>query len=121
MSASARSVLLGIIVMLAVAVSLALGRGPQHQLRDKPFQDTHEDLATMASMSEQLEALNKPRVVQTESIRPIERDPLMMALAEPAVVPPPRRKPAVVSGDICAKHGLRKIITDNGRSWRCQR
>jgi len=115
------SALIGGAVTVAIAATFALSRGPLpvHQLRDKPFNDTlHEDLATLAAASERIEALNKPKVVQTESIRPIEPDPLMVALSEPAMAPPPSRK---AESDVCARHGLRKIITNSGRSWRCRK
>jgi len=119
MNAMTRSALTGSVVMVAIAATFALGRGalPEHRFRDKPFDDAfHEDLATLAATSEQLWALNRPNLVQTQSFKPIEPDPLMAALSEPA--PPPRRK---AESDICTKHGLRKIITNNGRSWRCGR
>lgn len=120
MHTSARSALIGGAVMVAIATSFALGRGPVHQLRDKPFQDWREDIGAMAMMSARLEALNMPKLVQTESIMPIERDPLMVALAEPmAGVSPGKRKAAVVAGDICARHNLRKVY--DGPRWRCRR
>jgi len=115
----AHSALIGGAVMTVIAASFALGRGPvpAHQLREKPFNDSlHEDLATLAMMSEHVAQLTKPRVVQTESVKPIEPDPLMTVLSDPA---PPRRKAAVVSGDICAKHNLRKVYY--GSTWRCRR
>ena len=118
----ARSVLIGGAVMVAIAASFAAGRGPQHQLRDKPFDAAlHEDMATMAMTSERLAQLIGPRVVQTESILPVERDPLMMALStEPvAAAPLPRRKAAVVAGDICARHGMRRVY--DGPRWRCRK
>jgi len=40
---------------------------------------------------------------------------------EPAerVIPRTRRKAG--GADLCARHGLRKVMTQNGRSWRCKR
>jgi hypothetical protein len=121
----ARSVLIGGVVMAAIAGTVAMGRGPvpAHTFRDKPFQDDvwREDMATLALTSARLEALNMPKLVQTESIKPIERDPLMMALStEPmAAAPLPRRKAAVVASDICAQHNLRKVY--DGPRWRCRK
>jgi len=115
----ARSVLIGAAVMATIAASFAVGRGPvpAHQLRDKPFQDTlSEDIATMAAASERIEQLNKPRVVQTESVKPIEADPLMAVLSDPA---PPRRR-AVAATDICTRHGMVKVWVSKYR-WRCRR
>ena len=114
----AHSVLIGGAVMVAIAASFALGRGPVpvHQLRDKPFNDAlHEDIGTLAMMSEQIKVLNKPKVVQTESVKPIEPDPLMAVLSDPA---PPRRK-AAAANDICSRHGMRKVY--DGPRWRCRR
>jgi len=114
----AHSALIGGAVMTVIAASFALGRGPvpEHQLRDKPFNDAlHEDIGTMAAMSERIEGLNAPRVVQVEPIKP-EPDPLMMVLSEPS--PLPKRK-AVAATDICAKHGLRKVYY--GSTWRCRK
>jgi len=113
MRGTARSVLIGVIVMLAVAVSLAIGRGPQYPLRDKPFQDTHEDMPAMAAASERLETLNRPKVVQTEPIKP-EPDPLLMVLSEPQ----PMRRRATPATDICTRHGRVKVWVSKYR-WRC--
>ena len=113
----AHSALIGGAVMTVIAASFALGRGPAHQLRDKPFNDAlHEDIGTLAMMSEQIETLNKPKVVQTESVKPIEPDPLMAVLSEPA--PQPKRK-AAAANDICARHNMRKVY--DGPRWRCRR
>ena len=109
------SALIGGTVMAVIAASFALGRGPVHQLRDKPFNETlHEDLAILAAASERIEALNLPRVVQVEPIKP-EPDPLMMVLSEPQ----PMRRKAVVSSDICARHNMRKVYY--GSTWRCRK
>jgi len=121
MNPLAYSALIGATVMTVIAAGIALGRGPQpiHTLREKPFQDEvwRDDVATLALISARLEALNKPRLVPTESIRPVERDPLMAVLSEPA--PTPRRKVAVVAGDICARHGMRRVY--DGPRWRCRK
>jgi len=124
MNTLARSVLIGGAVMATIAATIALGRGPvpAHTFRDKPFQDEvwREDMATLALISARLEALNKPRLVQTESIRPVERDPLMVALStEPAMAPVPKRKATLVAGDICAKHNMRRVY--DGPRWRCRK
>ena len=56
----AHSALIGGAVMTVIAASFALGRGPAHQLRDKPFNDAlHEDIGTLAMMSEQIEAMKR--------------------------------------------------------------
>ena len=122
----ARSVLIGGAVMVAIATTYALGRVPAHQLRDKPFAGWQEDMATLAMVSAHIEALNKPRMVQTESIKlidesiePVERDPLMVNLIEPVPRPMPKRKAAVVAGDICARHGMRRVY--DGPRWRCRK
>jgi hypothetical protein len=128
MHTPARSVLIGGAVMVAIATSIALGRGPVHTFREKPFDAAlHEDMATLAMTSDRLAQLIGPRVVQTESILPIERDPLMMALSEPAARTDVRqtvgatasaRRPSV-AGDICAQHKLRKVY--DGPRWRCRK
>ena len=111
----AHSALIGGAVMTVIAASFALGRGPAHQLRDKPFNDAlHEDIGTLAMMSEQIEAMNKPKVVQTEPIKP-EPDPLLMVLSEPQ----PMRRKAVAATDICAKHNMRRVYY--GSTWRCRK
>src|SRR4029077_7537707 len=105
MNTAVHSALIGGAVMVAIAASFALGRGPvpAHTFRDKPFDQTlHEDLATLATASERIDQLNKPRMVQTESIMPIERDPLRAVLSEPvAATPPPKRR---TESDICTRH-----------------
>jgi len=112
----AHSALIGGAVMTVIAASFALGRGPVHQLRDKPFNDAlHEDIGTLAMTSERIEAMNKPRVVQTEPIKP-EPDPLLMVLSEPS--PLPKRK-TVAATDICARHNMRKVYY--GNTWRCRK
>ena len=115
----AHSVLIGAAVMTVIAAGIALGRGPVHQLRDKPFNDAlHEDIGTLAMNSARIEAMNMPRMVQTESVMPVEPDPLMAVLSEP-VVAVPKRKVAAVSGDICAKHNMRRVY--DGPRWRCRK
>jgi hypothetical protein len=116
----AHSALIGGAVMTVIAASIALGRGPvpAHQLRDKPFNDAlHEDIGTLAMNSARIEAMNMPRIVQTEPIKP-EPDPLLMVLSEPQPLPK-RTRAAVVSGDICAKHNMRKVYY--GSTWRCRK
>ena len=114
----ARSVLIGGAVMVVIATSFALGRGPvpTHTFRDKPFNDAlHEDIGTLAITSERIDAMNKPRVVHVVPIKP-EPDPLMMVLSEPS--PLPKRK-AVAATDICAKHNMRRVYY--GSTWRCRK
>jgi hypothetical protein len=116
MNAMTRSALTGSVVMVAIAATFALGRGalPEHRFRDKPFDAAfHEDLATLAATSERLWALNRPQLVQTQSFKPIEPDPLMVALSEP---PPPRRK---AESDICTQNGMQKVW--QGSKWRCRK
>jgi hypothetical protein len=75
-------------------------------------------MATLALISARLEALNMPKLVQTESLKPIERDPLMMALStEPTIAPPPKRR---AEPDVCQRHGQRKVMIDRYR-WRCRK
>jgi hypothetical protein len=119
MHPAAHSALIGGAVMTVIAASIALGRGPvpEHQLRDKPFQDAiwRDDVATLAMNSARIEAMNMPRIVQTEPIKP-EPDPLLMVLSEPS--PLPKRK-AVAASDICTRHGMRKVYY--GSTWRCRK
>jgi hypothetical protein len=84
------------------------------QPRPLSFQDRWAPAATLAATAERIEALKKPRVVQVETVAP-EPDPLMSVLSEPA----PRRKAAVASGDICARHGMHKFWY--GSTWRCRK
>jgi hypothetical protein len=127
MHTSARSALIGGAVMTVIAASFALGRGPVpvHALRDKPFDTTlHEDLATLAMMSERVAQLDRPKVVQTESIRPIEPDPLMAVLSDPAArTDVCQTVGATVSArrttDICTRHNMRKVYY--GSTWRCRK
>lgn len=76
-----------------------------------------------------LPPLPETRVVTTERILPDAATPPPVAPI-PQVVnddPQPRRRetPTRIVGmgrhDICAKHNMRKVITNGGRSWRCQR
>jgi hypothetical protein len=115
----AHSALIGGAAMTVIAASFALGRGPvpAHQLREKPFDSTlHEDLATLAAAAERIEALNRPKVVQTESVKPIEPDPLMAVLSTEPAAPAPRRK---AESDICTRHGMHKVWY--GSRWRCRK
>jgi len=84
------------------------------QPRPLSFQDRWAPTATLAATAERIEALKKPRVVQVETVQP-EPDPLMSVLSKPA----PERKAAVVSGDICARHGMHKFWY--GSTWRCRK
>ena len=83
------------------------------QPRPLSFQDRWAGTATLAATAERIEALKRPRVVQVETVK--EPDPLMSVLSKPA----PERKAAVVSGDICARHGMQKFWY--GSTWRCRK
>lgn len=55
--------------------------------------------------------------------KPIERMPAPVA-EEPAPEPEPdapaRRRYRSSGGDICVRHGMHKVVTHGGRSWRCR-
>jgi len=84
------------------------------QPRPLSFQDRWAPTATLAATAERIEALKKPLVVQVKTVQP-EPDPLMSVLSKPA----PERKAAVVSGDICTRHGMHKFWY--GNTWRCRK
>jgi hypothetical protein len=39
----------------------------------------------------------------------------------PRSTPPPKRTRYALQSNLCTRHGLRKHVTNGGRSWRCRR
>jgi hypothetical protein len=68
------------------------------------------------------------KLVQTERIMPDAAEPVQTAMIPPRqtddeeeVVRPRRRyaSRSTARGDVCTRHGLKKVITRGGKSWRC--
>lgn len=69
----------------------------------------------------------EPEIVRTVPIVPVEKpvEKLVTAAVEeptPEERPAARhRQPVTVESNLCTRHGLRKVITRGGKSWRCQK
>ena len=77
------------------------------------------------------------RLVTPTRVVTVRTIPIVQAAPEPQPLPPqaappalvetvaaeerPPRKRSVNGGDICRRHGLRKVLTNGGRSWRCRK
>jgi hypothetical protein len=50
-------------------------------------------------------------------------EPLKVAPQPPSLLPQPRPKRSVryAYRDICTRHNMRRVVTNNGRSWRCRK
>jgi hypothetical protein len=71
----------------------------------------------VAAPPEQVEIDTSPKLVKTETIIPVEPE---VKKPEVKVVeiqkPEPRRE-----RNLCTRHGMHKVHTRSGRSWRCRR
>jgi len=69
-------------------------------------------------------ASTEPVPVKTETIRPEPTPSVVPPVIMPPEeeTPPPKRRLRVASrgGDVCTRHGKRKVITRGGKSWRCR-
>ena len=60
--------------------------------------------------------------VKTERIVPLTDPATLNAIAARALKVTEQAEPAPVSRpDVCRRHGLRKVTTEGGRSWRCRK
>ena len=72
----------------------------------------------------------QPRAITTEIFRRVEPAP---ARVERKAEPPRRAAPIKLAApakaatakaavkDVCAAHGMKKVVTNNGKSWRCRK
>jgi hypothetical protein len=76
----------------------------------------------VAAPPEQVEIDTSPKLVKTETIIPVEPEVKKPEVKKPEVKvveiqkPEPRRE-----RDLCTRHGMHKVHTRRGRSWRCRR
>jgi hypothetical protein len=60
-----------------------------------------------------------------ETIGPATVEPAAEPPSSPALIPEPKPRPRTISHhaslDVCTRHGMRKVTTHGGRSWRCRR
>ena len=125
-------ILLGGAAMLALVITLAFGRqspapvAPVAQVEQQSTPKTdslHHELAREALRSAMI-ATAEAKKVQTETIRPEPTIiPPIVQVQEEEPTPKPRRRIKAASpkrsGDICQRHGLRKV--QQGKRWRCKR
>ena len=63
--------------------------------------------------------ITAPKVVQVETVKMV---PEIMALPDPPEEKSvAKRKLRYVEHDVCIRHGMHKVFTHGGRSWRCRR
>ncbi len=66
--------------------------------------------------------LSKPDIPKADKILPVQPQKLEdTAPEEDAVWPKLKRVREAQVSDICTRHGMRKVTTEGGRSWRCRR
>jgi len=116
---------------LALVITFALGRTPSPAQDQKAFEAW---AARLADDPEPLKKADQIRVVSTERIMV---EPIVKEVAVQTKVPPiiqtdddkgekpkkrihHRTRVADAGGNVCTRHGKRKVTTHGGRSWRCR-
>jgi hypothetical protein len=94
------------------------------------FDSTWNDVAVQAVKADaepvrKIEIVRpEPRPVKTERIVLNEPEPIQVASAPPEVEAGPvwrKREKTRRGGDVCTRHGMRKVMTRGGKSWRCRK
>ena len=116
----------------AAAISLAIAVGHHQGSADDPppppvqqAAETSDDLfadhwtraaGVVLLMAAMAETMQQPKPVATERIAVAPIDKPVAEVPKAMTIEHPRPKPR----DICQRHGMRKVITRGGKSWRCK-
>ena len=100
----------------ALAIVVALWATPAHAQVVVPTEEQKHDALLQAyhMNGDSMVRWGTIDMTKVPTAPPVEMPPTVTV--EKPVAKPPKR--AVVL-DTCTRHGLRKVITDGGRSWRC--
>ena len=84
--------------------------------------DEHKDIARIPKGDLEVAPVRViPTTKQiTESIKVADASPPTQPVEEPPPPPPRFHKEHRYVGDICTAHGLHKVFSHNGKSWRCR-
>jgi hypothetical protein len=110
----------GVSAVLALMFVLAIKQLRTPEARTARFEDA--DTVFVVSNKGDMESI-VPRRVVTERFPEIVA-PIVVknSLATINIIDKPKpRRVAFVEVNICTQHKMRKVYTNNGRSWRCQR
>jgi hypothetical protein len=81
---------------------------------DNQFDEVWREAAVNSALKSASLRLTQPKLVKTETILP----PI---IAKPEEITPKLKRKLVVERDVCQRHGMRKVTTRGGKSWRCKR
>jgi len=94
-----------------VATTVSVGQGDQ--FNDAWNESTGPVLLKAASL-----ASTEPKPVKTVAVTP-DIEPDVVVIKEEKITTKPKQHH--VERDVCQRHGMHKVITRGGRSWRCRR
>jgi hypothetical protein len=78
------------------------------------FDEVWREAAVNSALKSASLRLTQPTPVKTEVILPT-------VIAKPEELTPKLKRKLVVERDVCQRHGMRKVTTRGGKSWRCKR
>ena len=119
------------VACLGPLLALAFREQAQPAKAAKAFETRYVDLGA-AKKQDKLSLEPETRIVRTVPIVQNVREPVekpveklvTAAVEEPTPEERPaarHRQPVTVESNLCTRHGLRKVITRGGKSWRCQK
>jgi hypothetical protein len=78
------------------------------------FDEVWREAAVNSALKSASLRLTQPTPIKTEVILPT-------VIAKPEELTPKLKRKLVVERDVCQRHGMRKVTTRGGKSWRCKR
>jgi len=112
---------IGVAFPLLVVIAIQMIPAPAPVKAEERFDEAWQDNMRVIALRKADTITTAPRLVVTERVVP-DAPASVPPVAEPPEDAPPlvvKRRRHVNRGDICARHGLRKVQT--GRNWRCRK
>jgi hypothetical protein len=109
------SALLALMVVFAARSDVPQTVGTTVSVReDDQFDEVWREAAVNSALKSASLRLTQPTPIKTEVILPT-------VIAKPEELTPKLKRKLVVERDVCQRHGMRKVTTRGGKSWRCKR
>ena len=110
------SALLALMVVFAARSDVPQTVGTTVSVReDDQFDEVWREAAVNSALKSASLRLTQPTPIKTEVVLPT-------VIAKPEELTPKlKRKLVVEERNVCQRHGMRKVTTRGGKSWRCKR
>jgi hypothetical protein len=120
-STRTRLIIIAACVSAPFLISLAT-RKPVPQIVNASETNRFDDAWNAAATSTVFKT-NQPVELRPVRVIPIEPQPKMIptVMTEDVVITKPKHREVRRERNVCERHGMRKVSTRHGRSWRCRR